>query len=253
MLRATQLLPHTRYSDSEHRSFVQLGSFGESVAAFAVTGGATLELTLAQYWSSLGGAELEAELAFHGVDARPLAIDGAAGNAKLLVRAPLRREKVKPSAKLDVLRIPLRPTEAELAPLSAPRDALPGGRTIHRLVLTYKLSLAEDGKVRPTLPMLNRYVYDGEMEAQMYMVTDGNRRLLSTGDIYPEEVKLKKGDYTLRLLLRHDDAATLDALRALPLVVERRLESAVAVPAYDTNGDSVRGGPAAKDRTLCPG
>ena len=51
MLRATQLLPHTRYSDSEYRSFVQLGSFGEHAAAFAVTGGATLELTLAQYWS----------------------------------------------------------------------------------------------------------------------------------------------------------------------------------------------------------
>ena len=39
----------------------------EATSHFAVTGGTTLELTLAQYWSSLGDASLQAELAFHGV------------------------------------------------------------------------------------------------------------------------------------------------------------------------------------------
>lgn len=32
------------------------------------------------------------------------------------------------------------------------------GRVTHRLLLTYKLSLAEGGKCTPTLPMLNRWV-----------------------------------------------------------------------------------------------
>ena len=50
----------------------------------------------------------------------------------------------------------LRATAAELAPLASPRDTLPEGRTIHRLTLTYKLTLAEGGKVTPTLPSLNR-------------------------------------------------------------------------------------------------
>ncbi len=84
-------------------------------------------------------------------------IDGAAGNCKVYAAAPLRREKVKPQARLDTLRIPLRPTEAELAPLAAPRDTLPEGRVTHRLLLTYKLSLAEGGKFTPTLPLLNRW------------------------------------------------------------------------------------------------
>ena len=57
--------------------------------------------------------------------------------------------------KLDTLRIPLRPTEAELAPLPFPRDTLPEGRVTHRLILTYKLTMTEAGKVTPTLPMLN--------------------------------------------------------------------------------------------------
>lgn len=72
------------------------------------------------------------------------------------VAATLQRERVKPAAKLDVLRIPLRPAEAELAPLATPRDTLWEGRVTHRLLLTYKLSMAEAGKVTPTLPMLNR-------------------------------------------------------------------------------------------------
>lgn len=32
-------------------------------------------------------------------------------------------------------------------------------------------------------------------------------------DIYPDGVQLKKGDYTLRALLRHDDAALLQKLK----------------------------------------
>ena len=41
----------------------------------------------------------------------------AAGNAKLQVRAPFRMERVHPTAKLDAVHIPLRPTEAALQPM----------------------------------------------------------------------------------------------------------------------------------------
>lgn len=257
MLRATALLPHTRYTDSEWRSFSQLSPHQETGAAFAVTAGTTLELTLAQYWSSLGDATLNAELSFHGVEVTPaksLLIDGGAGNCKVYAAAPLRREKMKPQAKLDVLCIPLRPVESELSTLAGPRDTLWDGRVTHRLILTYKFSLAEGGKVTPTLPMLNRYVYDGEMEAQMTMTFDGNKQRLAVGDIYPEAVQLKKGDYVIRACLRHDDAALLDKMKAMPLIVERKLDSAVQVPVYETNSDSVRGSNSGnRERTLCKG
>lgn len=36
------------------------------------------------------------------------------------------------------------------------------------------------------IPAYDRYMYDGELEAQMYMIFDANKRLISTADIYPE-------------------------------------------------------------------
>jgi tripeptidyl-peptidase-2 len=74
------------------------------------------------------------------------------------------------------------------------------------------------------------------------------------GDIYPEAVDLRKGDYIIRLVLRHDDAALLSTLRALPLVLERKLDPPIAVPAYETAADSLAARqPVSKERALRPG
>jgi len=74
-------------------------------------------------------------------------------------RAPFRIEKINPSAKLNTFQIPLKPVESQMQPLDAARDQLPQGRTIHALLLTYKLSLETEGKHRVTVPMLNRYQF----------------------------------------------------------------------------------------------
>lgn len=74
------------------------------------------------------------------------------------------------------------------------------------------------------------------------MLFDANQRLLLTSDTYPHEVQLGKGDYTLRLLLRHDDVQLLEKLKGTCVVVRRKLEEAVAVPVYGTYKDTVTGG-----------
>ena len=199
-------------------------------------------------------------------DGHTIASGGSSGPA---CRAPFQGEKLVPAAKLTAVHIPLRPTEAVLAPLPGARDVLPDGRTIHTLLLTYKLTVAEAGKHTVTLPLLNRcylsqgpvscsdmpktihagvavlamqswrtmltcrtvtssgrhcrnsqssgdavvvtsvhrcrYVYDGELEGQMSMLFDSNKRLIKVSDIYPEDVQLGKGTYTIRAQLRHED------------------------------------------------
>ena len=39
----------------------------------------------------------------------------------------------------------------------------------------------------------------------MTMLFDSNKRLIKVNSIYPEDVQLGKGNYTIRALLRHDD------------------------------------------------
>ena len=56
----------------------------------------------------------------------------------------------------------------------------------------------------------------------------------------------KKDDYTIRVVLRHDKAAELEKLRALPLVLSRKLDSPLAVPVYDSNAASITAGKAFK-------
>ena len=98
-----------------------------------------------------------------------------------------------------------------------------------------------------------RYVYDGEFEGQMSMLHDTNKRLIKVSDIYPEYADLKKGDYIIRLQLRHDDAGLLDKMKETPVIVERKLKEAVSVPVYATNRDAVKGSKPVKERALHPG
>lgn len=88
MLRATQLLPNTRYNQREARAYTTLGAHAEYKMAFKVEGGGTLEVTLAQFWGSVGEGHLSAEVAFHGLQVTPAAavLDGAAGFTKMFVR-----------------------------------------------------------------------------------------------------------------------------------------------------------------------
>ena len=88
MVRASQLQPHTRFSNTEYRGTPSLSPGIEWTAPFQVVGGSTLEVTVAQFWSSLAEGSLAVEVLFHGVECTPaaLTLDGAAGVQRLFVR-----------------------------------------------------------------------------------------------------------------------------------------------------------------------
>ena len=87
----------------------------------------------------------------------------------------------------------------------------------------------------------------------MSMLHDANKRLIKVSDIYPEFSDLKKGEYTIRLQLRHDDAVLLDKMKDVPVVVERKLKEPLTVPVYDTVRDAVKGGKPVKERSMYAG
>ena len=49
----------------------------------------------------------------------------------------------------------------------------------------------------------------------MTMLFDANKRLIKVNDIYPEDVQLAKGTYTIRAQLRHDNRGTHKTLNLL--------------------------------------
>lgn len=101
-----------------------------------------MELTIAQFWSSGNGSHLPAtadiEIEYHSLLAsnNEVVFKGSEATARVDVRAALGTEQLSPSATLNKIRIPYRPVEAKIAPLSATRDRLTDGRQINALTLT---------------------------------------------------------------------------------------------------------------------
>jgi tripeptidyl-peptidase-2 len=87
------------------------------------------------------------------------------------------------------------------------------------------------------------------------MLFDGNKQLLAQSDpVYPGTFELKKkADHTLRVAIRHDSASLLDRLKAVPLVLERQLDSPLPVPVYASNADAMTGGKTVEVSALLPG
>lgn len=144
-------------------------------------------------------------------------------------------------------------SESSLVPLNSLRDTLPDSRVIHKLTLTYKLKLQEGGKITPRIPMFNRQVYDCEMEGQMVQIFDANKKLMLVSDIYPASVTVKKGDYTIMAMTRHDNVEVLKKFEHMVLIVEKQLEKTIDVPIYKTHLESTKGGDRVKAFSLYAG
>ena len=87
----------------------------------------------------------------------------------------------------------------------------------------------------------------------MVHVFDANKKLLLVCDVYPASVSVKKGDYTIVAVIRHDNTEVLKQFEHLPLIVEKQLEKTISVPIYRTHLESARGGKKGKSMDLYKG
>ncbi|KAK3447198.1 hypothetical protein EUGRSUZ_A02778 [Eucalyptus grandis] len=214
-------------------SAVMFSSPAAKSFAFPVVGGHTMELTVAQFWSSgIGSNEATsvdfevAYIVFHGIDINKeeVILDGSEAPVRIDAEALLALEELAPVATLNKMRVPYRPVESKLRALPSMRDKLPSGKQILALTLTYKFKLEDGAELKPYIPLLNNRMYDTKFESQFYMIWDVNKRVHALGDVYPKSSKLPKGEYTLQLYLRHDDVQYLEKMKHLVLFMERNLE-----------------------------
>jgi tripeptidyl-peptidase-2 len=259
MIRATCIQPYTRYSDTEYRSYVSLADGGEHSATFPVVGGSTMELTIAQFWSSFGNNKLSIDVTFHGCQIQPgrgqsFTFNESCLPVKGIVHAPIRSELLKPTCKLDALSSFYRPTKSKMVVSSDARNELPGSRTVHELVLTYEnISVEESSSITCKIEAINNYVYDGELSGQLTIVRDNNGKIIGVGDIYPEKLKVKKGEYSITVCLRHEDPIFLKKFEQQVLQVERKLESNISLPIYGNYSNAIQAKDELKKMTLAPG
>ncbi|XP_027359339.1 tripeptidyl-peptidase 2-like isoform X3 [Abrus precatorius] len=229
--------------------------------AFRVVSGQTLELVIAQFWSSGIGshetASVDFEVVFHGikVNQEEIILDGSEAPVRIDAETLLVSEELAPLATLNKIRVPYRPIDSKINALSTDRDKLPSGKQILALTLTYKLKLEDGAQLKPHIPLLNDRIYDNKFESQFYVISDSNKRVYSSGDVYPSSTNLPKGEYNLQLYLRHDDVQILEKMRHLVLFIERNLEEkdVIRLNFFSQPDGPLMGNGSFKSSSLVPG
>ncbi|XP_075538908.1 tripeptidyl-peptidase II [Dermacentor variabilis] len=242
VVHAMQLQPMHSCETAEFQKTCMLPPLAEASHAFAVVGGLTLELCLAKWWTNLGDVEVDCTLTFYGLQPNPsrVAMRSSEGVYRFDVTSQLRAEEMSPVACLKQHVIVLRPTESKVLPLGA-RDVFPDGRVIYEIQLTYNFSLSKATEVTPSCSLLSELLYESEYESQLWMIFDTNKQLLASGDAYPGRysTKLEKGDYVLRVHVRHEQSALVERLSDLPLELSHKLPSAITLDAYRSQGQAM--------------
>ncbi|KAI9505484.1 subtilase family-domain-containing protein [Coemansia spiralis] len=261
-LHCVQISPQERVNTYEikervrigHPSYVAGGNSAEQQydCSMDVLGGATLEVCIAKFWNQLDSHEVDVTVDFHGIvpaGAQYARAQGDRVNAGIVVNgnntvvrtdfsANLRQEyNIKPDVSLDTLRIMLNPHSATIAPMESERDIHPAyGVAIKKLVLDYKLETKSDNaSFRPRLPALDSKIYESWADSFALAIYDANKRRVAVDISYTRRVTLnKRGDYLIRVQVRHHSTQDLEALKNMPLLIDMQLTNKISLPAYYT-------------------
>ncbi|XP_050554700.1 tripeptidyl-peptidase 2 isoform X2 [Spodoptera frugiperda] len=256
LIHTMQLLPKKSCRCHETQKMINVTAEAPTLLPFQVVGGVTLEVVIAKYWANLGDLVVSYTVEFHGLQpdfGSKLVVSAADGLRAVTLRA-LRLQDVQPSAQLKYLEPAVRPSESKITPLTA-RDVIPPSRQIYQLVNTYNFHIAKATEVSPIISLLCDMLYESEFESQMWMLYNSCKQLMATGDAYPSKysVKLEKGDYTLRLNVRHDNRLLLEKLQELPAVIQQRLSTPITLDVYCSQAQALTGGKKYNSGSLASG
>ncbi|CAB3241271.1 unnamed protein product [Arctia plantaginis] len=256
LVHTMQLMPNKSCRCHETQKMLNVGVEAPTVLPFQVVGGVTLEIAIAKYWANIGELELDYGVEFHGLapDCGSRLVLGAGEGPRGVVLRALRLQDVQPAAQLKYSEAVTRPTDSRLAPLS-PRDRLPPARQIYQLLNTYVFHVAKATEVSPIISLLCDMLYESEFESQMWMLYNSCKQLMAVGDAYPSKysVKLEKGDYTLRLNIRHENKGLLEKLQDLPAIIQQRLQQPITVDVYCSQSQALTGGKKFSSAALASG
>ncbi|XXQ35478.1 Tripeptidyl-peptidase II [Plasmodiophora brassicae] len=222
-------LPQTSHRETSLRSYIMVHGTRSHVSHITVVGGTTIEITLAQFWSALGTTKASIKIEWIGLSVRPtmLFLSGADRICRFDVGSSIRSESLKPTASLKSWVATLAPVSpASLRALSQ-RDTFPNQRHSYELILTYKFTQAVSCSVTVEVPLLCHHLYEAEFDSQMCHVFDAGKMRVAVFDAFPKAVTLDKGDYTIRVQIRHDERKRLQLMSTMPIHIVRSLSKAI--------------------------
>lgn len=257
VVHAVQIQPQSAYRKHEHYKFLTVPPGGSVVyPSFAVISDTTLEVTVAQWWASLAVSHVSVTMTFHGLKPNQsnVQLHAALGVSRIDVRSTLGIEELSPSISIKNCVQPLRPSEYKIRPLGS-RDVFPNNRQVYELVLTYNFHQSKTSEITPNCPLLSDLLYESEYESQMWMLFDGNKQYMGAGDAYPHQytLKLDKGDYTLKLQVRHEKKDMLERLKEMVILIDQKLSSSLSVDVYSTHAAAIAGKNKISSMSLAPG
>ncbi|RLU16741.1 hypothetical protein DMN91_010941 [Ooceraea biroi] len=246
VIHTVQLKPRLACKTLEVNRMISVTSQSETVQSFAVQGGLILEVVIAKYWANLGDMFVDYTIEFHGIHMihGNLTMQSGDGINRLELRSSLRNEEVVPSISLKTSVQVLKPSESKIAPLRE-RDIIPPSRQIYELQLTYTFHSAKATEVTPNATLLSDLLYESEYESQMWMIYDSNKQLICCGDAYPSKYtiqKLEKGDYTMKMHVRHEKRDLLERLTDMPVLLSQKLSSPINLDIYANHSQAIIGG-----------
>ncbi|CAN8073947.1 unnamed protein product [Agarophyton chilense] len=256
-VHVVQLGPRKHCGELESRQYCTLRPGMVKEFIIQVKGGCTMELCLAQLWSSPGGSIIESvDLAFGGLLPNPSSICASLGafcfphvEVTNFLQDPISHVRgvgyisgYAPRGTLSKLQRVLAPLSSKLKAL-AERDILPEKGIMFQLELQYEFEVYDSScSVRLLFPGLNGAVYEAEVEGGPYVtIHDRNKQFMFASDIYPREMSLGNGEYSATAYLRHDKVDVLERLRDLGMTVQYELPNAISLDAFDTSHAAILG------------
>lgn len=243
LIHTMQILPMKYCKAQETQKILPVNSVSTTVHPFKCVGDNILEVCIAKYWSNFGTVPLKYSIKFHGISPLNGNIMHSASGIHRIDLTTLSAEEVLPSVSLKSAVMILKPSETKITPLTT-RDVVHPGRQIYQNVLTYSMHLNKSQEVAFYAPLFSTVLYESEFESQFWMVFDCNKMMVGCGDAYSNDsfLKLEKGDYTVRLQVRHEKKELLEKISETNMLANIKLANALSVDIYKSYNQAIVNG-----------
>ncbi|XP_063705475.1 tripeptidyl-peptidase 2 [Culicoides brevitarsis] len=242
-IHTQQILPNKYCKALETQKMLTVNCENYAQHIFKCAEENVLEVCIAKYWSSYGEVPLKYRIKFHGVNVKNAHVMHSASGVHRINLTSLLSEEILPAITLKTAVMVLKPTESKITSLSA-RDVVPPARQIYQNILTYTLHVTKAAELAIYCPLLYSVLYESEFESQLWMIFDANKQMMACGDAYSNSnyVKLDKGDYTIRLQVRHEKKECLEKVSEATVLVNFKLASSLSLDVYKSFNQAVIAG-----------